>query len=209
MLIEQGAPLEAKDDVNFGTPLHTAVYKGNVEMLQLLVAGGEDKDSWDIGGYKPLKLAAKKGHHAFAEALLAAGADASIRCRRGVSLPLTWLLSLVLSVLIRHGVDVNDAPWQGTGTALHYATRGNKADAIDVLAAAGANTEARNEDEITPLHLAGKLFCGGSCGCFTQAPRAHQRAGCAWAHAAAHSSRRSWEARCGGDGGSSAEVGGG
>lgn len=92
MLIEQGAPLEAKDDVNFGTPLHTAVYKGNVEMLQLLVAGGEDKDSWDIGGYKPLKLAAKKGHHAVAEALLAAGADASIRCRRGVSSPLTWLL---------------------------------------------------------------------------------------------------------------------
>ena len=159
-LIADGAPVDAMGVLG-NTPLHTAVQAREAKMVQLLVARGADKDAKNSWGQTPLMLAAFMGTSgAVAEALLAAGADPSFQGRGGET-PLRIAARmghvLVLAILTMHeGVDVNDAGGLGGGTALHAAVTTKRADdvVIDILVAAGANTEARDKWGDTPLHFA-------------------------------------------------------
>lgn len=106
-------------------------------------------------GLTPLIAAATLGGEAVAETLLAAGADTSLRSWGLTAFDVAAFVGhlRVLAVLVRHGVDINDADERGM-TALHRAAAANEADSIDFLVAAGGNMEARNEYEMTPLHCA-------------------------------------------------------
>lgn len=142
-LLGDGAPVDARDDYGY-TPLNVAVSKRDVQMMQLLVAAGADKDALNCTpgrSHTPLVVASGEGDHVFAEALLSAGADVSLRPQRFTALDMATRRGhvVVLAVLIRHGVNVNDSGWHGT--ALHHAARRNKADVIDILVGAGADTE--------------------------------------------------------------------
>ncbi|CAM9437350.1 unnamed protein product [Ectocarpus sp. 6 AP-2014] len=90
------------------------------------------------------------------EALLAAGADLTVRLNEFDMSFLDFAASSqdveILRMLIDHGMEVNLAA--AFGTALHWAAKANRANAIDVLVGAGADIQARNMSGSRPLHCA-------------------------------------------------------
>lgn len=45
------------------TPLHTAAYKGNIQLVEYLLSKGANLEAINKSGYTPQMLAAMNGHH--------------------------------------------------------------------------------------------------------------------------------------------------
>ncbi|MFH1882965.1 MAG: ankyrin repeat domain-containing protein [Planctomycetota bacterium] len=60
-LIAKGANVNAKDNWNW-TPLHSAAYYGNKDIVELLIAKGADVTARDGDSRTPLWYAKDKGH---------------------------------------------------------------------------------------------------------------------------------------------------
>ena len=58
-----------------GTALHSAIDKGDIEMVRILVEGGASVDESDAFGEPPLHAAINQGHNGMVSLLLEAGAD--------------------------------------------------------------------------------------------------------------------------------------
>ena len=147
-LLEHGASTSALDTVG-QTPLHLAAMQGNGAMAELLVNKGANVDA-EVGGWTPLFIAAERGSVDVVQALMASGgADCGVR---GGTSPLILAADNghvdALKAMIELGGDVN-AAGDGGWTALHSAT--GKA-MVDALVDAGANIEARDSEDDTPLN---------------------------------------------------------
>lgn len=147
-LLEHGADVNA-EDVKGRTPLGIAAQKDNQGITQLLLQKGADLNARK----SPLCFAAESGSAAVVRLLLAAGADFNTLNEHFMS-PLEEAAmrghAEVLKAMIEFTVDVN-ARGDNGNTALHFAK--DKA-VVDVLVEAGANVDARDEREETPLFYA-------------------------------------------------------
>lgn len=78
-LLEMGAPRWKTDDAG-ETALHIAARTGHLPSVQVLLCpGGAGVDARNTHGWTPLLLAARYGHMAVAEDLVAVGADVNAR----------------------------------------------------------------------------------------------------------------------------------
>ena len=161
------------------TPLSLAAVNGNTAMISALVAAGAEVDFRLPQGQTALMLAARAGHVAAVETLLAAGADVNAREQLLGETALIWAAAEdhadVITALAAHGADVNvrskalTFPRQefgdgksgrltvlpkGNWVPLLYAARQNAAGAIRALAAARANLDAADPDNMTALLVA-------------------------------------------------------
>eukprot|EP00752_Nemacystus_decipiens_P005208 g4727.t1 len=158
LLIEHGADVDADPIDCCNTPLHHAATHGEAGTASLLLTKGAAVNAVEEYGSTPLSLAAGEGHAATTQVLLAAGADVTIRRFDNGMSALDRAAKRghvgVLRSMIEHGVDVNAA--DGTGvTATHIAAMCDKAEAINVLAEAGAKMDLKTEEHgFTPLHFA-------------------------------------------------------
>ncbi|KAM5349997.1 hypothetical protein ACJ41O_006502 [Fusarium nematophilum] len=124
--------------------------------------------NFKVDGATPIYLACKAYSVAAVEMLLQAGADPSIRCEDGHQLNCLHrichvgascipnyadadVLSKIFSLLIQHGVDVNDRTPSGM-TALHGAVAGSSV-LTQLLVDAGADANARDHGRATPLYM--------------------------------------------------------
>lgn len=140
------------------TSLHIAVREGKTEVVRMLLRNGADKDARNNVAVTPLCLAVEIGRVGAALALLAAGADVSLRCgefeRAVVHVAAASRRADILAEVVKHGADVNAADKQEC-TALHHACFVHRNTAvIGVLVEAGANIEARTAEHWIPLHCA-------------------------------------------------------
>ena len=135
-----------------------AAAAGEVERAERLVAGGAAVNDYSADGWTPLHLAAFFGRARIAELLLAHAADVAARSTNSNgNTPLHAALAgnhaIVAGLLLGAGADVN-APDAAGWRPLHLAAANNMLDAINMLIAQGADVTAANAQGQTPLSLA-------------------------------------------------------
>ncbi|CAH1255077.1 ASB18 [Branchiostoma lanceolatum] len=128
--------LRMKADVNYAptndAPLHAACKKGHAELVELLLAYKADVNQMNEDGYCPLHLCDTGSYYKCAKAL------------------------------IRRGADIEGASWYEGDTPLHKAAEKGLDDLCSLLVNHGADVNARNGNEATPLIVAcEKSTCEG------------------------------------------------
>ena len=123
LLLRYGAKVKGWDVDNEGEPLFLVVGMYHIEAVRLLLAAGADPNVRDDRGDSPLRICAAKGYVDVARLLLRCGATKTIDEWGG------------------------DRPM----TALGLAARDLQVDMARLLLAYGANPQARDVDDMTPL----------------------------------------------------------
>ena len=134
LLVDAGADIEA-EAARGKTALHLAAEDPDTgDIVGILLEHGAAKDAVDDAGDSPLHLAAESGNLAATRALLAAGADPTLRNGGCCTLDLAARYGQVeiIRELARHGVDLDAACSRGR-TALHVAAESNKAGSVNAL----------------------------------------------------------------------------
>lgn len=150
--------LENKADVNARTndeetPLHFAAREGHRLVAQALLEGMTDIEKKNSKGETPFMLAVERRHVKTVQDLL--------RSKKGLDFPFhsTAILQqeTVLKALLACGNEWDCSKpdeMQSRNTPLHLAVQLELTRAVELLHEAGADLNARNEDDETPLFLA-------------------------------------------------------
>ena len=108
------------------TPLYSAAYYGDLEMVQALLEYGVDVNAQNIGRYTPLDYASLSGHRNDPR---------------------------VARLLIAHGADPNTQNVEGF-TPLHHASQTGRIEIVRLLIEHGVNVEVKDNRGRTPLDFA-------------------------------------------------------
>lgn len=128
------------------TPLQAAVYRNDLAEVKRLIATRVDVRQPNDYGVTAMELAAEMGNAAVLQALLAAGADVESANGEGQ----TALMSVARTgnvaaarLLLKRGANVNAAERFGGQTALMWAAARRHPEMVELLAAQGADVDAR------------------------------------------------------------------
>lgn len=137
------------------TPLQYAACWGQVSAAELLLHRGADVNlakSWS-----PLHYAASTGEETLVAVLLDAGADINIRSKSDDTTPLHVATvkkqTAMVRFLVERGAALDMATKSGWN-ACHFAANEGDLETMLVLLEAGADWQAENADEKTPLQVA-------------------------------------------------------
>ena len=130
-LLEHGADIDALDN-NHSTPLHSALYSGNVEAARLLLDYGASIHIQNKQGQTPLQVLITDDHW--------------------IERPLDDHIDFIRLFLERGG-DI-DSKGSNHSTLLHVAMQWGSLEVVHLLLDYGANINARDENGQTPLHRA-------------------------------------------------------
>jgi ankyrin repeat protein len=135
-------------DVNAGqgdgtTGLHWAAMNGDVEMIQLMIYAGANRESTTrLGAYTPLHLASKGGHFAAVGVLLESGSNPSALTGLGLT-PLHFAAASgsvkAVNALITAGAELDAQETANGQTPLVFAAAGGRLEAVEALIAAGVD----------------------------------------------------------------------
>ena len=158
-LLKHGARVNYERCHEFN-PLHFAVQKNNVPMVKELLKHGANVNALDESGDTPLHFAimSKLVSVEVVTFLLQNGAKSDIDneiYETPLILAVRYGKMEKLSKIIDHGADVNSVLTDSNGaTILHYACQFEHTAIVKKLLTHGANINAKNDLEITPLMLA-------------------------------------------------------
>lgn len=156
LLLQAGADIQA-EDINGDFPLHYAVNARCPMSIQLLVQAGADVNA----GNPPLHRAIERGYLDMINALLQVGADTEAKSkgclatslhRAVICSPKLYKLEII-QTLLDAGADIEARDWQQQ-TPLHIAVLRNESEVVRLLLNAGADIEAQDYQGSTPLKLA-------------------------------------------------------
>ena len=178
-LLKNGSDIGFKDHEG-KTALHLATIKGHTTTVQLILDNEANIEDRDNSCFTSLHWAAMEGHHQIVELLLEREANLEAKGAFGMT-PLHYASLYkrlaTAKVLLKHGANVNQTDDKYGMTPLHW-TIGNRnehlsksktheakelvaphiAEMILLLLDAGANPEARDKSDTTPLMYA--FSCG-------------------------------------------------
>jgi len=161
LLIKFGADVDAQDNYNM-TPLHCAIesYRSLVA-AQLLLDHRASARLQDKNGQTPLHLASRRGLSDVVALLLKSGADVDPRDNDNIT-PLLCVSEVSgdgadAQLLLEHGASVNVRDKDGQ-TPLHLALQHHFSDVVPVLLKWGADVDAHDICNRTPLLCAKESF---------------------------------------------------
>jgi cytohesin len=146
------------------SPLHSAAYYGDLEMVQVLLDYGVDVNTRNDFGFAPLDFASWDHFHCtiVVQFLLEHGADPNVRTRDG-STPLHEASQNgrieMARLLIEHGANPNARMLAGL-TPLHLASQYGKVEMARLLIEHGASVEVEDIQGGTPLEVASASGAG-------------------------------------------------
>ncbi len=171
-LILAGADVDAVNDYG-SRPLIEAAGRGSAKVIELLLEAGADVDAGGADGETPLMIVARTDRVDTARLLLEHRADVNARETWRNQTALIWAAAqkqpAMVRLLLEHGADtearsaVNDWPRQmsaepremfrplGGMTALMYAAREGCAECARALVEGGADPDAGDPRNVTPL----------------------------------------------------------
>lgn len=145
-------------------PLHDAVIAGDADLVDALIRRGANVNKKNFDGETPLLISTLLENMKVVEKLVNAGADVNLKDNKGntaLQYALNYLDDLnIARILIEAGGNVDVARLNGS-TALHFAALHNNVTVIEYLLRNGMDANTRDDQERTPLHLAG-IFNKGS-----------------------------------------------
>ncbi|GAB1216423.1 hypothetical protein ATERTT37_005638 [Aspergillus terreus] len=159
-LIEKGDDVNDQDNSMGITPLHCAAYRGNEEMVELLLDNKADINATCKDGSTAMHLATEQGHRKIMKLLLTRRANSRTANRHGV----TALQSAVgtaydeatVPMLIKSRSDM-DAQNSLTGNStLHIAVELHRSRILLFLLERGASMNVFNKQGLNPLQMAAK-----------------------------------------------------
>ena len=155
-LLTNGADVAALDKLQVSA-LHGAARSTDVALLQLLLESGANINQIDAENYSALARAVQSGQTDNVFALLKAGAaydgDGTISLARALSLCREPDAQLIECVVTRTKLDARDS---AGNTALHFCGMEDAAEFAEALVLAGANVNAKNNAQQTPIMLAAR-----------------------------------------------------
>eukprot|EP00968_Pinguiococcus_pyrenoidosus_P012483 scaffold1096_cov171-Pinguiococcus_pyrenoidosus.AAC.4 len=155
-LVGEGADKESQEEIDGTTPLLAAVEKGHLEVVQVLLVCGANKEAANNKGWTPLNAAAQKGQLEVVQALLDRGANMDAANNNGAT-PLCSAARHghleVVQALLHRGANM-EAPDNNGATPLYVAAGNGHLEVVQALLDRGANKEAANKCAATPLHTA-------------------------------------------------------
>lgn len=163
-LVAGGADVNLRCGYTNTTLPCTAIRKGGVDILRILIKHGADVDARDIDSDTALHVAAAHDEEEAITVLIEAGADIEARGRLD-STPIHMAaerLSLgALAALLRHDANVNAQNSQ-LQTPLHHAVykcaQQGAAQAVDLLLRSGADETLEDKDYLRPADLSRSHF---------------------------------------------------
>jgi ankyrin repeat protein len=158
-LIAAGADIEARDPDTDATPLVIASFRGNIAVVEMLLAAGADVNSADRSGFTPLIGAAQFGHATLIPILVEAGADLealSITDNQKAALHFAAKNghAAVVEALLNAGADVNVLVKSTHSTALMNAAYQGHMDVVKILLEHGADTTVLDDGGRTASYWA-------------------------------------------------------
>lgn len=162
--IDRGASVHVPLDARGDTPLHIAASRGDLGFVRMLLDAGADPNALNRNGVSPLTSACPLGAEDVVEALLAAGANPNGVEGSSSDLPLLLVAGWpdMVEMLVEAGADVTrHSPYDGD-TAVHRALKAGNHESITYLVAHGADVNAKNSSNNTPLFCAPMANQSGS-----------------------------------------------
>jgi ankyrin repeat protein len=163
LLIDSGADTEAHNRQSL-TALCSAVYRGQLEMVKLLMAKGVDPNNASPDNYfcrgLPLGIAVEKGAFDIVEALIAGGANVNVGDASGWT-PLHVAVTSYYSSAVEEALPMASpelgAPqdyWNRYRAAYDRIRDNLTVRMLGLLIAHGADVNSRDREKTTPLHCA-------------------------------------------------------
>lgn len=152
-LLKTDADVDAENYLQI-TPLHKAVYYRYLNIVIKLLKANANVDAENYDQDTPLHMAAEQGHYDIAKTLIAYDADVTAtNGQHATPLHLAAAhgrLSIVKLLIKQDNVDI-DARAEMNVTALYWAAQIGHVNIVDELVRAGADPNARNINQCTPL----------------------------------------------------------
>ena len=156
VLIDHGAKIDNKGTGKW-SPLHWAVHKGNVPIVNLLLENKAKVNVKGANGLTPLHVAAFEGYLEIANLLLEHKSKINIFDKKNNLSPLHLAAYqghiAILELLLEKKANFSHVD-SHKRTLLHWAATYGKTDIAEVLLAFGADANAKDDLDRTPLHWA-------------------------------------------------------
>jgi ankyrin repeat protein len=160
LLLNNGADINAKATKVEDSVLHTASWRGNLEVCGLIIEKGIDVNVNNKLKFTPLHSASAFGKSDVAKFLMEKGADFDARNNDGWT-PLHLAAGLgkleTAQALIDGGSDINVQDEFFKATALHWAVGLSRKKMVSLLIDNGADTTIKNSDGKTASKIAAEL----------------------------------------------------
>jgi len=164
-LLENGA--SATTTAAEDGPLHRAVRRGNMHLVELLLDAGAAVDEEGRGGQTPLFRAIESKCSESVRHMLRLGADVNKKDADGEA-PLTEAIiqrsPLIAGILLEAGAEPDYINGAYGVAALHRATADNRKDLVEVLLEHAANPDLRSGHGLSALHMAAEAGLLGVMG---------------------------------------------